>query len=420
MRRFVKHAMCAGLVQVIFYLHWPLSESRRRRNIRSTTLDVCGRVVGVNHGNATEKVFCSDEHERAVKFCSTGNQIRPQDDNNMAFFLPKARPYSLLSMPMHPLPKCSSVAEYQSSIKLGSRRWLNATDNDESVPSIFEPHDCYAPVVPPSKGKVCEILDQYSSVIFHGDSLSRHLRLAVYMTLRGNFTYTPFMTLDDVATNCKCDGIFSESRLCRKSEPYFEDQTNIHDIPGNLCPGSNFSIGQVMNAPFFERRGKVNPGKYIRWDEIECGLPTYKGLLLVLQGGLHWRMNATETYENMIRPILDHPKYRDCFMRQKVRTIWLGATAQSAKLDERFPLQSRTSALAFGRKIKSLLDASEYAEGIITLDWWNLTAESPTSDGLHSLTSVNLAKTAQVLYLADRWPFHKFRVLESEKTENTH
>ena len=157
-----------------------------------------------------------------------------------------------------------------------------------------------------------------------------------------------------------------------------------------------------------ELKGKVNKGKHIRWDEIECYRPSYKGLLLVMQGGLHWKMNATETYEQMIRPILLHPKYRDCVNRQKVRTIWLSATAQSKELDERFPHQSRTSVLAFERKIQSLLDAEKFAEGITTLDWWSLTADSPTSDGLHSLTDVNLAKAAQVLYLADRWPFFKF------------
>ena len=407
MCRLKRAIVTAGFVQVLFYLDWPLSGAKRRRNMIIADLDACGRVANVDDGNATSP-FCSDEHERAVKYCAASNQILPRDDNKALHFS-KTRPYSLLSESMRPLQECSRLADYLSSIKYGKRRWPGATDEDESVPSIFEPNGCYAPAVPPPKDKVCSILDQYSSVIFTGDSLSRHLRLAVYMALRGNYTHTPFMELDDVATKCKCDGLFSESRLCRNTEPYFNDQTNINDIPGNLCPGSNFSIGQVANFPFLERRGQVNPGKNIRWDEIECDRPTYKGLLLVMQGGLHWMMNATETFEQMIRPILDHPKYRECVNRQKVRTIWLSATAQSTKLDERFPHQSRKSALTFEQKMQSLLDASQFAEGITTLDWWSLTADSPTSDGLHSLTDVNLAKTAQVLYLADRWPFHKFR-----------
>ena len=408
MRRLKRAIVVAGLVQVLFYLHWPLSEGGGRSKTIITALDACGRVASVDGGNATSH-FCSDEHEHAVKYCAGSNRVLPRDDNKFSHFS-KTRPYSLLSESMRPsLPECSSLTDYLSSFKYGQRRWHNATDEeDESVPSIFEPRGCYAPAVPPPKGKVCSILNQYSSVIFHGDSLSRHLRLAVYMALRGNYTHTPFMDLDDVATKCNCDGLFSENSLCRNTEPYFRDQTNINDIPGNLCPGSNFSIGKVMNSPFMELKGKVNKGKHIRWDEIECYRPSYKGLLLVMQGGLHWKMNATETYEQMIRPILLHPKYRDCVNRQKVRTIWLSATAQSKELDERFPHQSRTSVLAFERKIQSLLDAEKFAEGITTLDWWSLTADSPTSDGLHSLTDVNLAKAAQVLYLADRWPFFKF------------
>ena len=73
--------------------------------------------------------------------------------------------------------------------------------------------------------------------------------------------------------------------------------------------------------------------------------------------------------------------------------------------DTYLPEPERSAVLEFEREIQAELGASGYRDEVVTLDWWNLTKDSPTSDGLHSMTDINLAKASQILYLADRWPF---------------
>ena len=144
----------------------------------------------------------------------------------------------------------------------------------------------------------------------------------------------------------------------------------------------------------------------LSWADVTCVPPTYKGLLLVMQWGLHSKMNATSTYEKYLTPVFEHPSFKECVRLGKARVIWLAPTAQSPKLDERYPHQARPAVIEFEREIPARLGASGYRdEVVVTLDWFNVTKDSPTSDGLHSLEDINLAKASHILYLADRWPF---------------
>jgi len=359
-------------------------------------LDSCGLEASVGT-TASSPSFCSDEHERAVNYCGPINAVKPRDDQYFERFAERRR-FSLLPMPVGGslLPECGDLESYLRAVKLGTRHWAEESDaGNETVPSTFVPHGCYVPTVPPLKESVCETLDRYSSVVFNGDSLTRHLRQAVYMSIRGNFTHGGIMSdSEEVRAVCVCDGQFSEDPLCRAEDSaYFNAQVNVRDIPpGSLCPGSSFSFGM--------RQGPMP------WDDVNCDQPTYKGLLLVLQWGLHSKMNATSTYDNFLTPLFEHPRLKECVRRGKARVIWLAPTAQSTKLDKRYPHQARSAVIEFEREVQARLGASGYSdEVVVTLDWFNLTKDSPTSDGLHSLEDINLAKASQILYLADRWPF---------------
>ena len=88
--------------------------------------------------------------------------------------------------------------------------------------------------IPPSTGKrTCEILSSFSSVQFAGDSLNRHMTQAFYMLLSDDYYHGSFphhvSQPDSVLENCKCDGQFSESRLCRdfNASYNFTDATSI-------------------------------------------------------------------------------------------------------------------------------------------------------------------------------------------------
>eukprot|EP00571_Detonula_confervacea_P009995 CAMPEP_0172304864 /NCGR_PEP_ID=MMETSP1058-20130122/6234_1 /TAXON_ID=83371 /ORGANISM="Detonula confervacea, Strain CCMP 353" /LENGTH=410 /DNA_ID=CAMNT_0013016263 /DNA_START=272 /DNA_END=1504 /DNA_ORIENTATION=+ len=389
-------------------------------------LNGCG-VVAVNvttdavegsHGG-TESKFCSDEHRRAAQFCMGKNKV-PLRAN---FVVPRVRswgelrPYSIspiLNLTRTLMPRCQNLNDYLSSIKLGTRSWPNSQNsNDDAASSVFVPFDCYVPSLPPPPAKTCDILGQYNHVIFHGDSLTRHMRQAMYMSMRGNFISGGVMThAPHVLDQCTCDGQFSEAYVCRTFESYFHETIQPREISGEipkLCPAATFTFGKQAMAPWLTRKGKTDPGRSVDWNNVDCADTTFKGLLLVMQGGLHWLSNASDTFENMVQPVVVHPKYRECACLGKVRLLWVAMNVQSTAYDEQWPHQSREKALIFNEEMRNSFISIGLTPGedVLILDWWNMTVDAQTSDGLHYLSDVNLAKAAQILYLAEHWPFPK-------------
>jgi hypothetical protein len=77
--------------------------------------------------------------------------------------------------------------------------------------------------------------------------------------------------------------------------------------------------------------------------------------------------------------------------------------------DEQFPHQSQENAIKFNEKMEVLIRMSgaPRADNIMFMDWWNLTTNDQTLDGMHSLSmDVNLAKAAHLLYLMERSDGH--------------
>jgi hypothetical protein len=170
-------------------------------------------------------------------------------------------------------------------------------------------------------------------------------------------------------------------------------------------------------APWLPRRGEVDPGESIDWETVNCADANYRGILLVLGGGLHWALNATETFASVVQPVVSNPKYQQCACLGKVRLVWTAMNAQSTVLDEDRPHQSRENAIVFNEETREAFMSIGLIPGedVVILDWWNLTADAQYSDGLHYLSDVNLAKAAQILYLAEHWPFAKPRSDQSCK-----
>ena len=221
--------------------------------------------------------------------------------------------------------------------------------------------------------------------------------------------------------------------MCRASGGYFDETIQPHTIPKeNLCPNATFSLGKRANAPFLGkshdsstytsivrlimsfdrstnpsintlvRKGKKDPGEHIDWDDVKCSSADYKGILIVVQGGLHWFMNATDTFDSLIQPVITHDRFHECLSLGKVRLVWLAMTAQSRLLDDPYSHQKRENAVVFNEEIRKSFIEAGYPD-ILILDWYNMTNDSQTSDGLHSLTEVNLAKASQLLYLIEHW-----------------
>lgn len=77
-----------------------------------------------------------------------------------------------------------------------------------------------------------------------------------------------------------------------------------------------------------------------------------------------------------------------------MRLVWLGMTAQHRMLDKVYEHQSLENATLFNDEIRQSFHSVGLIPGVevLIMDWYNMTKNAQTSDGLHHLTDVNLAK----------------------------
>jgi hypothetical protein len=71
-----------------------------------------------------------------------------------------------------------------------------------------------------STESMCHVLVKYSSVVWNGDSLLRHMSNALFALLTQNLRYGAYPVRDctrgdEVLPSCGCDGQFSEAMRCR-------------------------------------------------------------------------------------------------------------------------------------------------------------------------------------------------------------
>ena len=432
-------ALCLILVAIIFiciFSDWVLLGDnelvyKKAKKLHHVLLNGCGVLTTSNasshHDNAASTqvnetlfngpLYCSDTHQKAVEFCTQAGKNRVPKNEYSRAKLPYAdawgelRSYTLSAGLEHKplLPSCQSIDEYLLSVKYGTRSWpTTAHSGDETKPSLFLPYKCYTPTLPPSKTKTCTILNQYSHVIFMGDSIGRHLRNAIYMSMRGDYIKTHHIR----GAECICDGIFSEKKACRYFQEYFQNIVPISKIEGGqLCTNNeSFILGMQQSTPFVtQKTGQPDPGGYIDWTSVDCTNKLYRGILIVANGGLYFQMDASTTFDKVIQPMITHPKFETCLRYGKVNLIWIAMHSISTHMESYYPHQSRKNALAFNRQMTELFTSSGLVlnQDVMILDTWNMTQNSQSSDGLHLLSDVNLAKAAQVLGLVELWPFPK-------------
>lgn len=370
---------------------------------------------------------------------------------------------SSMNLKLGPIPQCQTVSEYLDAVKLGTREWeintvtksnieeeeYNRTDPKEREQHLsrFIPTQCHVPNTPPSPEETCEIMNHFSHFYVDGDSLSRHMKQTMIMIMRGDLTTGGIMTTNNVTkAECTCDGQFSEHATCRVYDPYFteklvspmdiplsteetlqeqekekEDGRGYTGICSNLLTTSEEvdndntntntnSSGIIIDIepPQEQELFQIGSSNRLRMSDvpfqsIDCTSPTYRGLFLMIQGGLHFQNNATITYNAKIAPVLNHPTYQQCVKEKKVNLAIIGGTAQSRNLDDVYNHQSREHAIIFNEELKGLVKNSgvEGSEDVLFIDWWNMTKDSMSDDGTHSMLDVNLSKASQVLYLMD-------------------
>jgi hypothetical protein len=318
------------------------------------------------------------------------------------------RPYSLRARDFQwqrHQRNCSTVRELGDAIKYGTRVWDDNIRNimttsswtwqdEEMNPSSFEYHQCDIPILSPADQ--CRILNQFSHVIFLGDSLSRHAYDGLHISLRNDFVSGRMLTSDEtILKRCRCDGQYSEDLLCRAKK---SEYSSWHGKP--------FSSGYGV-CPSTENNNENgdDDGVHVQYMDasfvFNCFLNSTKPILLLLNGGSHYDLSVFKTYQDQILNYLSHPRLQACAREEKLVTIWQSYIAHSVAHEQGFPTQTQDKAVKFNEKMKKLLASELEVANIAVVDHFNFTKGAQTADGLHALTNVNYFKAQHYLHVAN-------------------
>ncbi|KAJ3176267.1 hypothetical protein HDU85_007259 [Gaertneriomyces sp. JEL0708] len=193
--------------------------------------------------------------------------------------------------------------------------------------------------------------------------------------------------------SCQCDGMYSEHVVCRT----FKEDHIFHSKDLR-------SYGVCYDAVDAQHRPTVfNHFKnYAIWgtDPLDynhlCQPNDDRPRFIYLQGIVHYESKPEKVIRELIDPAISNiVKARDaCPKPFKFHVLFTGGHAQSRWLDSRYPHQSREQMVL---KNAALKEHIEQHWGQQMIDFWNLTRDAPSSDGLHHLTDVNLLKVQYVL-----------------------
>lgn len=241
-----------------------------------------------------------------------------------------------------------------------------------------------------SSTQMCDILNKFSHVLFHGDSLTRHMWSGLRTGLTNNFEWNGMIdpeTSPNTRSDCRCDGQLSGTHMCRQ---YADDAFDIEPQEFGFCPHLAMDRGEMENdqhAPFkLQKIGTSVPKideKFFPPD-VDCTDPNYKGVLLSLAGGLHFHLNATNYIERVLEPLLNHPVLQSCAAEGKLILIWHHVDMQASVVDDDYPHQDEKHKLMFTQIIDEYLDIRGF-DPLARIYWLELTRLAETSDGVHKL-----------------------------------
>lgn len=325
--------------------------------------------------------------------CHDGNVVLNRD--GQAASTPEHRPWSLHAHSAAgglALPRCATVAALQHSLAAGSRV-------AKGQPPRFEPAGCR--IHWPSPAEACAVLSAYSSAVFVGDSLTRHLFSALMILLSGDAVRgaQPPGLAPDSANGCTCDGQFSEAPLCRWTMNRRNGSQEL--LLGGRCPGAG-SLQFVNAAGLVAAPGAAPPPP----PAPPLGLCPAGGAggggdarpaLLFVAGGMHFGVDAALTRARLLAPVVQgaRSEVASGCPATALRLAWGSLGAQDRALDKKYPRQARELVAVFNAAMAA--EASRL--GGTPLDFLPATRDAPSSDGVHQLTDANVLKAAAVLEL---------------------
>ena len=138
---------------------------------------------------------------------------------------------------------------------------------------------------------------------------------------------------------------------------------------------------------------------FTKQQEINNGDPI-RGILLVLQGGIHFGTDLNRYKEGLVT-FIQQPGFQTWWQNKwDITIIWTTYNYQSQSLDDKYPHQSREGASDFKEHIISYLQEKPFPVYII--DQHNLTMDAQTSEGFHYLRDVNLLNVYLIVHVSTR------------------
>lgn len=334
-----------------------------------------------------------------LEYCNRHNFLPQDSETVIQRNMNNSRPFSIRQEDFraHQSRTCETVHELLRAIKDGRRRWTSHIEAQnlsllerESIPSSFVPDRCDIPYYSPKK--MCAVLNRFSHVVIQGDSLSRHTHGGLLMGLRNDFIQGSLISSNPNLYNCRCDAQFSEHNKCRLHDGLYN---RFRPYQLGLCP-------EIEVAGQFESVFNINrlhKGVY-RFDGVNCTSPESKGILVIVQGGVHMKYNGRRTYHILLSRFLKDPIFQTCAKEKKAILIWTAYHAQSESYNDKYPLQAAPQGHDFNAKIAQLID-QEGIRNLTTVDWLNFTIGGQHTDGLHYAAQINYFKAQHLVAIAD-------------------
>jgi len=279
--------------------------------------------------------------------------------------------------------RCATAQSVLDAVRFGRRVWkpdhaLRNGNIDGLVlgnkNSYYVPYKCWIPYL--SSTDACRTLNKFSTITVAGDSMTRHFVQTLWMILTENLACSGVRDLT-LCPTCACDGIFSENAGCRLPTP-------VNVTLKKLCPGADFRYKSMEELP---AQSTVFDDMCVKQDSLPH--------VFMIQGGTHYMSNVSRTVDEFVSPWLskfDRAR-ASCAKPFNVFLLFHLMTTQSPKLDLKYPHQSNARVIIFNELMMRELSP----KGFIPMDFWNLTLNARSSDGLHFTTDVNLYKVAAFL-----------------------
>lgn len=260
---------------------------------------------------------------------------------------------------------------------------------------VFPPSKCTIRTLSPES--MCSIIERFSHVLLLGDSLIRHVYEGMLIGLTNNVV-DYLVPINNRSYNdlCKCDGMFSESSECRTK--YTRD-SSVYPKRQGMCRSTNNknSDTPVGACELAYEAGYGHCDMFIK--ELKCSRADKRPMLLVIQGGFHFKAKANVTFRHLL-PFWNLPIIKKCARHRKFLVIWQGFEAVSPLNSAMYPHQGPKFAKPFNYAMETEFELAGM-QNVSFMDVFNLTLGAQTSDGLHKLLDVNYFKAQYTLALAD-------------------